>query len=107
MVCPTLVAEVNKVLSRPRLQERLSEDARSAYLSDLAAFLDSVSDPVVVPAATRDPKDDYLVALARENRVDWIVSGDKDLLEWEEQRPPVLPPAAFEALLRSEGPLTS
>jgi len=107
VVCPTLLAEVDNVLSRPRLQERLPEEARSVYLRDLASFLDVVPDPAVVPATTRDPEDDYLVALARENGVDWIVSGDKDLLEWEEQRPPVLPPAAFGALLRSEGLLGS
>ena len=31
--------------------------------------------------------------------VDYIVSGDADLLEWDEQHPPVIPPAEFEARL--------
>jgi predicted nucleic acid-binding protein len=34
-----------------------------------------------VPAATRDCKDDYLVALALSAAVDAIVSGDHDLLD--------------------------
>ena len=33
--------------------------------------------------------------------VDTIVSGDKDLLEWQEQRPPVMTPAQFERLGRT------
>ena len=37
---------------------------------------------------------DYLIALARSDDVDVVVSGDKDLLEWNEQRPPVMTPAA-------------
>ncbi len=43
--------------------------------------------------------DDYLIALAREHGVDYIVTGDKDLLEWSEQQPPVIAPAAVEDLL--------
>lgn len=42
-----------------------------------------VGDPIDPPAVTRDSKDDYLVALARAQRVDAIVSGDRDLLEAE------------------------
>lgn len=33
--------------------------------------------------------------------LDAIISGDKDLLEWEEQRPPVMTPAQFEDLDRT------
>ena len=36
---------------------------------------------------TRDANDDYLVALAREHDAVWIVTGDDDLLEWDEQAP--------------------
>jgi predicted nucleic acid-binding protein len=38
-----------------------------------------VADPTDQPATTRDRKDDYLVALARNEGVDAIVSGDHDL----------------------------
>jgi predicted nucleic acid-binding protein len=41
----------------------------------------------------------YLVALAREHSANFIVTGDKDLLEWEDQTPPAMTPAAFEELL--------
>lgn len=59
---------------------------------------------VVVESLTRDPDDDYVVALAREHAADVIVSGDKDLLEWQEQRPPVVTPTEFEEMLTSEWP---
>ncbi len=60
-------------------------------------------DPADFERFTRDPNDDYLVALARLHDADVIVSGDRDLLEWEEQSPPVVTPAAFEAMLTSTG----
>ena len=33
-----------------------------------------------IPAVTRDPKDDYLLAYALVGEIDFLVSGDKDLL---------------------------
>ena len=33
-----------------------------------------------IPAVTRDPEDDYLIAYALVGRADYLVSGDKDLL---------------------------
>jgi predicted nucleic acid-binding protein len=46
-------------------------------------------------AVSRDPKDDYLVALARECGADFLVSGDQDLTALSEILPPVRTPAAF------------
>ena len=48
---------------------------------------------------TRDPGDDYVIYLARAHNAEVIVSGDADLLEWDAQDPPVIPPAEFEARL--------
>jgi predicted nucleic acid-binding protein len=39
--------------------------------------------------------------LARTNDVEFIVSGDKDLLEWETQQPPVMTPTRFEQRSRT------
>lgn len=33
-----------------------------------------------IPAVTRDPKDDYLLAYALVGQVDYLVTGDRDLL---------------------------
>jgi predicted nucleic acid-binding protein len=41
---------------------------------------------------TRDRKDDYLVAIARAERVDAIISGDRDLVDAGLADPPVWTP---------------
>ena len=100
VVCPTLLAEVDDVLNRPRIQKRIEPELSQRYLATLRRVADVAADPESAAALTRDPDDDYLVALAREHSVDYIVTGDKDLLEWPEQRPPVITPAEFDDLLR-------
>ena len=55
--------------------------------------------PATPMTTTRDADDDYLIALARLHGAELIVSGDKDLLEWAVQDPPVVTPADFEELL--------
>lgn len=52
-------------------------------------------DPDITPSLTRDPKDDYLVALARSSEAHFLVSGDPHLTGLEDPRPPVLTPRAF------------
>jgi putative PIN family toxin of toxin-antitoxin system len=99
VVCPALLAEVDDVLGRPRIQKRIEPELSQLYLATLRRIADVVADPVSVASHTRDPDDDYLVALAREHGADYIVTGDKDLLEWPEQRPPVIAPAVFEQLM--------
>jgi len=60
----------------------------------LRAAADMLPDPVAPPAVVRDPRDDYLVALARATRVDAIITGDRDLLDHEGLEPPALTPRA-------------
>ena len=56
-------------------------------------------DPAPGPALTRDPDDDYVIHLARADDAEVIVSGDADLVEWDEQHPPVVAPAEFQTRL--------
>jgi uncharacterized protein len=99
VICPALLVEVEAVLDRPRLRKRVEPGVTQLYRATVRRIADVVADPEAVIAATRDPDDDYLVAPAREHGADWIVTGDKDLLEWEDQTPPAITPAAFEELL--------
>jgi predicted nucleic acid-binding protein len=74
------------------------------FLDDLRGFADLVADAAQPWArATRDPKDDYLVALAQATHVDFLVSGDHDLTALAAALPPVLTPAAFLRRLGEEG----
>ena len=104
ILCPTLLAEIENVLNRPRLRKRISTEQSRAFVDDLSILLELVPDPSNTPAVTRDADDDYLVALALEHEAAWIVTGDKDLLEWEEQAPPAITPASFEELLDENAP---
>ena len=56
-------------------------------------------DPPPQPGLTPDPKDDYLVGLARASLCDVLVASDAHLLGLADPRPPVLTPRAFLALL--------
>jgi putative PIN family toxin of toxin-antitoxin system len=97
IMCPELLDEIREVLTtRPRLRKWISLDTATLFVDTIATIIDLVDDPIKVTSETRDSNDDYLIALARTHDVDAIVSGDKDLLEWDEQRPPVLTPAQFE-----------
>jgi putative PIN family toxin of toxin-antitoxin system len=95
-MCPELLAEITDVLTeRPRLRKWIDLTVAKEYINTIS----TLADPAPIGAATRDVDDDYLVAMAREHSADFIVTGDKDLLEWEDQTPPVITPAGFEALL--------
>lgn len=47
-------------------------------LSDIAEMIPKITEPI--PAVTRDPKDDYLIAYALVGAADYLVTGDQDLL---------------------------
>jgi len=100
VMCPELIGEVRDVLAtRPRLRKWIGLDDAETYVEMIERTVDLVDDPGEVDATTRDADDDYLIALARLHGAELIVSGDKDLLEWTIQDPPVVTPGDFEELL--------
>jgi uncharacterized protein len=78
---PLLLQEIAIVLARPRLQKYLSADEATRFLADLAAQTILLADPNDRPAVCRDPRDDYLIALATVSGAEAVVTGDLDLLE--------------------------
>ena len=100
VICDRLLGEVRSVLTeRPRVRTWISLEAAELYVTTLATIADVQPDPAPGPALTRDPDDDYLIYLARAHKAQVIVSGDADLLQWDEQDPPVVTPAEFELRL--------
>ncbi len=53
---------------------------------------------------SRDPDDDYLLALAGEHQAELIVTGDADLLDITDPPVPVIGLRAFLELLAAESP---
>jgi uncharacterized protein len=102
IVSPTLLDELEKVLLRPKFRKYMSEEEVRAYVRKLRTLATFFPDPPSRPGLTPDPKDDYLVALARAAGVDYLVSGDPDLLNLSNARPPVINASAFASILHGQ-----
>lgn len=90
---PKLLAELDEVLSRPKIAARLDPEGLQC-LREVLAAAPVTGDPPAV-AVSRDPKDDYLIALAQRSRAECLISGDEDLTVLVDVVPPVRTPAAF------------
>jgi putative PIN family toxin of toxin-antitoxin system len=81
IVCPEVLREVRKTLRKPYFKKLVDvEEARKAVARIERVAIER-EDPKEVEEVLRDPKDDYLLALAREAEAEAIVTGDKDLLD--------------------------
>ena len=100
LMCPQLIAEVTEVMTeRPRLRRWLSLDDALVLVDRLTTETAMVANPASVEPTTRDPDDDYLIALAPGHDADFLVSGDLDLLEWGGDDLAVISPADSEEIL--------
>ncbi len=82
IISEDLVAELKRVLVRPRLRALLTQDGDA-----IALFLDDIQQRalLVQPAhridVSRDPDDNRVLEAAVAGEADYIVTGDRDLLE--------------------------
>lgn len=98
VVSPTLVAELDRVLSEPRIARRVDAAFVAVLRAEIMRDARIVDDPPAERVVPRDPDDDYLVALAQAGRAHVIVTGDPHLLE-ADLRPRAVPPREFLARL--------
>ncbi|MGZ6564205.1 MAG: putative toxin-antitoxin system toxin component, PIN family [Solirubrobacteraceae bacterium] len=96
---PAVLDELADVLARPKLERFITTAIAVAFIDGLAADAIIVADPPDPPSVSPDPDDDYLIALARAARADYIVSGDRHLLDLTDPDPPVRTPRQFLQLL--------
>jgi hypothetical protein len=101
-----IVAEVMRVLHYPRIRDTysLSEAdillVRDTLLNDAAVLEDSYE-----VARSRDPGDNIFLACALEGQADYLVSGDRHLLEIKRYHTvPIVPPRQFLDVLRTASP---
>jgi putative PIN family toxin of toxin-antitoxin system len=92
IVSETLLSELGQVLFRAKFAPYFSNSMALAFLSRISSVAERWDDPVENPRVTVDPKDDYLIALARHSVADAIVSGDRHLTQLAGVEPPVLTP---------------
>ncbi len=93
------MAEFTDVLARPKINRFVSGSHRDRLIDDVVGGGRQVPDPIEVDAMSRDPDDDYLIALAVEHHAQHIVTGDMDLLALDDSLVPVLRLRAFLELL--------
>lgn len=94
VVSPKLIAELDGVLKRTKLKERVTTDQRLALLASLRRNAELVADPEELPhSKSTDADDDYLIALAMASQ-SALVSGDRHLTDLRGTIP-VFSPAEF------------
>ena len=71
--------ELEIVTQRPKLQRYSPKEK----VNELLIFLNAISLLVEIKSQVivcRDPKDNYLLALAKDSQADYLITGDQDLL---------------------------
>jgi len=100
-----LLAELEGVLVRPRISERVrwtssGVDELFAALHDKAVWVDPVQQISRIDA---DPDDNRVLEAAVEDRADYIVTGDRHLRDLKEHEgTEIVTPAQFLAILTAE-----
>ena len=101
-----LPQEVLEELETTATQRRhLRGKITAAQIRELVDLLTQISEcipsiPEAIPAVTRDPKDDYLLTYALVGQVDYLVTGDADLLSLGQVDPvKIVTPHQFQEIL--------
>jgi predicted nucleic acid-binding protein len=83
------------VLDRPSFRRWVSAATAAEFIVGIGEDAVLVDDPPAQQGLTADPDDDYLITLARAAGADYLVSGDRHLLDVADRDPPVLTPRQF------------
>lgn len=100
----TILKELTrKISSKSYLQARIGQVDADEFVSlvrEVATIVPEITE--AIPSTTRDTNDDYLIAHSIMERVDYLVSGDKDLLALGSVlNVRIVSPADFVLLLRT------
>jgi uncharacterized protein len=98
VVSEQLLNELEATLGVPKIRKRVSASDAAEFVMLVRDVADLALDPTdPPPTRSKDPKDDYLIALAARERAR-LVSGDAHLLALEGTIPVLTPRAALELL---------
>ena len=99
VVSEKLLAELKRTLAYPKLRKRIPAEKAASFVNWVRDHGTVANDPTSLPpVGSRDPDDDYLLALAIKRRA-YLVTGDDDLLVLSHNLP-ILTPAQFAIKLR-------
>ncbi|MDR2146774.1 MAG: putative toxin-antitoxin system toxin component, PIN family [Tannerella sp.] len=95
-----LLTEIKTVTSREKLQKYFPPKS----VKELIELLETIAEKVKIKpthSINRDPKDNFLLDLIDFSKADYLVTGDKDLLEHNSfKKAQILTPADFAKLLK-------
>ncbi|MGH9381019.1 MAG: putative toxin-antitoxin system toxin component, PIN family [Thermoanaerobaculia bacterium] len=98
VISEALLAELRRALDYPKLRGLIRAEQADRLLSALRAGATLVADPDEPhELRSRDPHDDYLIALAAAQRA-MLVTGDSDLLTLRDRAPIRSPREALETI---------
>jgi putative PIN family toxin of toxin-antitoxin system len=92
---PHLLDELMTTLLRPKFRRWVSADDAVLFVETVRLAGILVEDPERIEPLSRDPDDDYLIALARAAGAVVLVSGDADLTTLDLRDPPIVDPRRF------------
>lgn len=100
VICKATAAELIRVLAYPKF--KLDKAERQDLLADILPYAETFVLPDDVPGLVRcrDPDDQIFLSLAYAADVDYLVSGDPDIIALQTVfEPPILTPAQLQMLL--------
>ena len=80
LFCTELITEIQQTIAKPRLKKYFTTNALEVMLSTFEPFIDLIKVESIVTIC-RDPNDNFLLALAKDGNADYLLTGDKALLE--------------------------
>jgi uncharacterized protein len=99
VISELLITELKRAFAYPKLQKLIPAEKAAAFTNWVRDHGTLAEDPASPPPlGSRDPDDDYLLALAIDRRA-YLVTGDQDLLVLGNDLP-ILTPAQFLTTLR-------
>jgi uncharacterized protein len=78
-ICPEIIEEYLRITVSKKIAKYLSQQRILDTLDLMETFTKS-KDVLSRKQIARDPKDDLLFSFAKENKLDFLITGDKDLL---------------------------
>ena len=74
-----LITEIQQTITKPKLKKYFVTNALEEMFSTFDPYSDFIEVKSVVTIC-RDPNDNFLLALAKDGKADYLITGDKDLL---------------------------
>ncbi len=98
-VCPQLLNEIKDVANRPKIRSRIADDDVEQLFRLIKAYCIKTNIVNLSLVPIRDSKDLYLLSLSETINADYIISGDKDLLDVEDSRYRIVSPSQFKMII--------